>query len=298
MKIQYINKRFQAKSLELLERANNIIDDYQARGYDLTLRQLYYQLVARDIIPNSEKSYKKLGQLITNARDAGLVDWFAIIDRTRGISGLQTWDNPAQIVKAAIDSYRADKWENQEYRVFVWVEKEALSGVISSACGDEGIQVDYMACRGYMSASAIWRQAQKCARLSRQGQTPVVIHLGDHDPSGIDMTRDNIERLELYSGLRDGIDLQIVRLALNMDQVREYDPPPNPAKLQDSRAGNYVANYGYDSWELDSLDPDVLVDMIQEEILRWRDEDLWQEAVGAEDYDKMRLREMLEDFGE
>lgn len=78
----------------------------------------------------------------------------------------------------------------------------------------------------------------------------VILHLGDHDPSGIDMTRDISDRLELF-----GADVEVKRIALNWDQIDEFTPPPNPAKLSDSRAGAYIAEYGDESWELDALEP-------------------------------------------
>lgn len=289
-KIKYVETNFQQKTLELIELANTIIEDYQLRGYELTLRQLYYQLVARDLIPNNEKSYNRLGSVISSARDAGLVDWNAIVDRTRSRQGLQAWDNPGQIVEAAYRSFRIDKWENQDYRIFVWVEKEALAGVVSRACRDEDIQVDYVSCRGYMSASTIWREARGIERWVNMGKRPIIIHLGDHDPSGVDMTRDNLERIERYGRVTERVDFDFIRLALNMDQVRQYNPPPNPAKLSDSRAERYISEFGYESWELDALDPDVLVTMIRDKIESYRDVDEWNKALAQEDEHKATLK--------
>lgn len=276
-KIQYVEHNFQEKSLNLLKRADSIIVDYRRRGYDLTLRQLYYQLVARDLIPNNQKQYKKLGNLISNARDAGLVDWEAIVDRTRQRTGLGNWVDPSHFLLKQIQQFRIDKWEGQDHRVFVWVEKEALAGVISRACLKNNIQVDYVSCRGYMSSSTLWREARNLKWTARdENQHPVVIHLADHDPSGIDMSRDNVERLALYSELTHGRDFTFRRIALNWDQVEKYQPPPNPTKMSDSRAEGYVFEFGYDSWELDALDPDILVSMIEDTVDEYRDLDLWQ----------------------
>lgn len=310
MKVCYVDKNFRQDTLDLIDISNGIIEDYQARGYELTLRQLYYQLVSRDLIPNNEKSYNKLGSTISNARDAGLVDWDAIVDRTRSRDGLATWHNPGSIIKSAYRGFRIDKWQNQDCRVFVWVEKEALAGVIARACKDEDIQVDYVSCRGYMSASTIWREAQNLRYIAEGGQVPIVIHLGDHDPSGIDMTRDNIERLELYSGLyhsryyseyhpKEDIgeyEFSLQRIALNYDQVEQYNPPPNPAKLSDSRASGYVDKFGYQSWELDALDPDILVDMIQDKINGYKDFDKWEEMLNLENEYKAKLKYVSENW--
>ncbi len=297
MKIKYVNKNFKKDTLDLINLSNGIIDDYQSRGYELTLRQLYYQLVARDLIPNTEKSYSKLGTTISNARLAGLVDWLAIVDRTRARNQRTVWDNPAEIIDAVASEYRIDKWEGQEYRLFVWVEKEALAGVIRAACSPHSIQVDFLSCRGYMSQSTIWREGQNLASIYDNSQIPVILHLGDHDPSGVDMTRDNIERLASFSELIEGFSFHFRRIALNYDQVEEYNPPPNPTKMADTRAKDYIAKYGMSSWELDALDPDILVELIQDKIGDYQDMDLWEERVEIENKDRAALKLIADNWG-
>lgn len=317
MKIKYVNKNFRKSTLDLINLSNDIIDDYQARGYELTLRQLYYQLVARDLFPdnrryslvagkwhkdlvngskNAEPNYIWLGTTIGNAREAGLVDWYAIVDRTRARNRRQSWENPSEIIDTVANQYRVDKWKGQEYRLFVWVEKEALAGVIRTACTPHDIQVDFLSCRGYMSQSTIWREAQNLANVYDNGQIPVILHLGDHDPSGIDMTRDNIRRLSLFSDLYEGTHFHFMRIALNYNQVEEHNPPPDFAKLADTRAKDYIAKYGMHSWELDALDPDILVELIQDRIKDYQDMDLWQERVEIEGKDRMALREVADNW--
>lgn len=264
MKIAYIEHPFRESSLRKIELVNRIIEDYQKKGYSLTLRQVYYQLVARDIIPNNEKSYKNLGNLISDGRLAGLISWKAIEDRTRNIRGIQHWDSPAQIIEATAHSYSLDRWENQKYRIEVWVEKDALVGVVGKACG--ALDVDYFSCRGYVSQSEMWGAAQRLNRYTKRGQRTVIIHLGDHDPSGIDMSRDIQERLGLF-----GSSPIFHRVALNMDQIEEYDPPPNPAKLTDSRAKGYINMFGDDSWELDALKPEVIEKLIHDKVSQYMD---------------------------
>jgi hypothetical protein len=150
--------------------------------------------------------------------------------------------------------------------------------------------VDYFACRGYNSQSEQWRAGQRLARYVQKGQRPIIFHLGDHDPSGIDMTRDNTERLGLFAGTP----VMVVRLALNMDQVRHYNPPPNPAKLSDSRARDYVSKFGDESWELDALDPRVIQRLIRENVERIRNESIWQEALADEAADLDEIDIMIE----
>ena len=250
MKIQYKEIQFRGKSLALISEINDIINLYKSQGYDLTLRQVYYQLVAGGIIENNERSYKNVGNLVNDGRLAGLIDWDAIVDRTRNIRRKPHWGAPEEIIESSANQFNLDLWAGQENYVEVWVEKDALIGIISQICSKRDIP--HFSCRGYVSQSEMWSGAQRLAEQARYRDVHI-LHLGDHDPSGLDMTRDMGERLELF-----GADVQIHRLALNWDQIEEFNPPPNPAKLTDSRAKGYIARHGTSSWELDALKPETL----------------------------------------
>ncbi|MFC1410461.1 hypothetical protein ACEZCY_14465 [Streptacidiphilus sp. N1-12] len=269
MRIAYVPKKFSGPSLDMIAMAEEICRDYAVQGFDLTLRQLYYQFVARGHLANKQSEYKRLGSVVNDARLAGLIDWDHIVDRTRNLRGLSHWDNPESIIRSVAYGYRTELWANQPHRVEVWVEKDALVGVISRVASRH--DVDYFSCRGYTSQSELWSAARRLSRYEREGQKPVVIHLGDHDPSGVDMTRDIQERLELF-----GAHVDVRRIALNMDQVEQYNPPPNPAKLTDSRATGYIDLYGRSSWELDALEPTMLDRLIDADIARWRDDTQWE----------------------
>lgn len=275
-KICYKAKKFRGASLTMIATANAIIDEYAAQGFDLTLRQLYYQMVARGHIENSQRSYKNFGNVVDDGRLAGLIDWDRIVDRTRNLRANGHFKDPGHIMRAAVNSYRVNKWERQPYRVEVWIEKDALVGVIDPVCSR--LDVPFFACRGYTSQSEMWAAGQRLAAYQDQGQTPVILHLGDHDPSGVDMTRDIVDRLDLFMG-----GLPVNRLALNWDQVQSFNPPPNPAKIEDSRARAYIATYGLQSWELDALDPTTIAGLIENAVAGFRDESLWAEAVEEEE---------------
>jgi hypothetical protein len=161
-----------------------------------------------------------------------------------------------------------------------------LVGVIEGVCQE--LDVPYFACRGNPSQSEVWEAAHaRFARYLSVGRCDkvLVIYLGDHDPNGIDITRDITSRFEMFmSG--DGFDpsqVEVRRIALNLDQVRQYNPPPNPAKETDSRFQSYVREFGVtDSWELDALQPQVIVDLVRDEIGIERDEEQWDEAVAKQ----------------
>jgi hypothetical protein len=288
---RYRDIKFSEDNLAALGRANAIIAEYRAAGYQLTLRQLYYQHVARGMIENTIKSYNWLGDLISDGRVAGLVDWEGIVDRTRGLAGLATYDAPEQMIRAARAGYRRDLWEDQPVRPEVWVEKEALADVVERVCNN--LRVDFLACRGYVSQSELWRAGRRMAARVSRGQRSVVLHLGDHDPSGLDMTRDNRERLSLFAGVPVGV----VRLALNMDQVIQYAPPPNPAKVTDARFAKYQAEHGDSSWELDALNPPVIAEIIRTAVAAFRDNKRWDAALRAEVDDLKWLDDVVAEAG-
>jgi hypothetical protein len=299
--IAYVYKNFRADAESTIYQARQICEQYSAQGYDLTLRQLYYQFVSRDLIPNKQSEYNRLGSVINDARLAGLLDWDYIVDRTRNLRGPGTremphWENPGEIIDASARSYRLSKWANQPYRIEVWIEKDALVGVLEQACPREDIA--YFSCRGYPSQSEIWSAAQRLGEYIEAGQRVVILHLGDHDPSGIDMTRDIEDRLSMFIsqdlGLTDPTDSQfdynyevadhliIERIALNWNQIEQYNPPPNPAKLTDSRSRGYINRFGSSSWELDALEPTVLVNLIRNAVANYREIDKWNEIVNRE----------------
>lgn len=290
-RICYTPKNFSSASLRKIHLINGIISEYTAQGFDLTLRQLYYQMVSRDYIANNVREYKNLGVLVSDARLAGYIDWNSIVDRVRNLQRVPTWDDPSDIISSAAYSYRTDLWEDQDYRIEVWIEKNALIGVIDPICRE--LRVPFFACVGYTSQSEMWGAAQRIRGYIENDQIPIILHLGDHDPSGQDMTRDIQDRLDLFLSVdlaqrgQSYQGLEVDRLALNMDQIEQYNPPPNPTKFTDSRATAYIAEFGYDSWELDALDPTTIADIIEAAVMRYRDENKWQvnEAIEEEDRD-------------
>lgn len=289
-KIKYQEFNFRESTLAIIRKANEIIAEYQAQGFDLTLRQLYYQFVARDIIPNTQKSYKNLGGIVNDARLAGMIDWETIVDRTRELRSLSHWEDPSDIVDTCSRQFNIDRWKDQKYRPEVWIEKDALVGVFERVCQE--LDVPLFSCRGYTSQSEMWSGAQRLLRHRKQGQTPVIFHFGDHDPSGKDMSRDICDRLELFTGRQ----VKFERLALNMDQVDEYEPPPNPAKITDSRANAYIAQFGDESWELDALEPSVLETLVRDAIAEIVDEEKMEAATEEQERHRETLGLIAERF--
>ena len=296
-KIRYVDKRTSAPVMRIVEQADAIIDDYRAQGLTLTVRQLYYRFIALDLLPdepdpgerpwidkvynaahglqphtkNTDKNYKRIAGIVNDARLRGFLDWTAIQDRTRALRGMTHTDDAADLIDRIQYSLLLDLWEDQRNRVEVWVEKQALEEVIQQVANEW--DCNYFACRGYPSQSAIWRAAERFKRITRDGQNPVVLYLGDHDPSGLNIDEDLSNRFgNIY-----GVSVEFRRIALTMPQIEETGAPPNPAKLSDSRAARYIATYGTrDSWELDALEPAMMKQVIGDAIQEYLDPDQFE----------------------
>lgn len=309
-RVCYVPKKFNAEHRTVIDAANAICERYASEyGMTLTLRELYYQFVSENFIANTGKEYNRLQGIINDARLAGEFDWEHIIDRTRNRMERSHWDNPGTLLERAAKSYHVDMWKGQGVRPIVFVEKDAALGAIEGVCKQN--DVPYFSCRGYTSSSELWSAAQRIRWDIENGDRVVILHMGDHDPSGLDMTRDIRERLERFVwtdwlltwfpvGLRrqtvrdikqhmrdskgvQGEPLTVKRIALNLDQIEQYNPPPNPARASDARYQRYVEETGLDeSWELDALRPDIRANLVQDELDALRDDEKW-----AASYDLM-----------
>ena len=297
----------------MIDQINRILDEYQAQGFSLTLRQLFYQFVARGIMPNTHKTYTYLGATLRDGRLAGLIDWDAIEDRTRETHRWIAWADPAAMVRDAAEQYAEDPWIDHDVRLFVWIEKAALVNIVEGTCSDWS--VPYFAVRGYNSLSEMYATGKEFHRLIDAGIRPVVLYLGDHDPSGINMPRVAQQDLTMFANggidtdaLRElDIDLdlaqsaaeieeiEVCRVALNLDQVREHDLPPNYAKETDRRFPAYVEELGTrECWELDALEPTVIDRLLRKEIASFVDIRKWRKAKRKEQAN----RETLSSVGE
>lgn len=291
MKQRFKSVRFRSDSLERIRVCNEIILTYQEQGLRLTLRQLYYQLVSRNIIPNEEKSYKGLGKLVSDARLSGLMDWSAIEDRVRRPEAAAEFNGLSDLVEQACSVYRLPRWEGQTNYVELWVEKDALAGVLSPIA--RRFHVTLMVNRGYSSQSAMYESAARFThRSSPSTRTNHLLYLGDHDPSGEDMVRDVEDRLRMFGVKR----LLVTKVALTMAQIRKYNPPPNPAKVSDPRATKYIARHGDESWEVDALPPDVLTTIIVKHVKALVDQELVDDLIQQEERDKEVLRTAARDM--
>jgi len=288
MKEFYAGTKMGRDSLMLVARATAILEEYQLR---MTVRQLYYQLVAADLIPNSVKSYKRVVRIMRDARMSGILDWDWIEDRLRRPHVPSTWGSIQEIIRSAKQQFRLDRWKNQEAYIEVWVEKDALAGI----CGDVAAkwQVTLQVNRGYSSVSAMREAAHRFMAAAEDGRSPVLGYLGDHDPSGEDMVRDVRDRLATF-----GVEVEVQKLAIMSEDIVTYHLPPQPVKESDSRAGAFMAAHGDECVELDALRPDVLTKRIDDFVLEHLDRDLWDAVQREEDRQRDTVKIEMEKEGD
>lgn len=344
------NLHLSFKNKNRLDIINRIIEEYRREGYVLTLRQLYYQLVSRDIIPNKQSEYAKLSTLLTKGRMAGVVDWGAIEDRNRR-PYIPYWVNGINgAIQDTINQYRLNRQKDQKYYIELWVEKDALSGVLKKIT--EHYHIKLIVNKGYSSTSAMYDAYERVRDNLLEGKRVVILYLGDHDPSGLDMIRDINDRTKTFIGnseeikelwdnmypqdeeimqeLREGyywedeeyfsyefensngeIDkdmdfakcyahkfyddkVEVRPIGLTMEQIRQFAPPPNPAKVKDPRAKWYVKKFGQVSWEVDALNPETLHKLVRENVEGLIDIDKFNEKIKQEERDKQKIKKLTE----
>lgn len=312
----YVDRKFVPSSVQLIGQMNDIVENYISQGFRLTIRQLYYQLVTKNVVPNTEKSYKRVCSIANDARLAGVMDWDAIEDRMRAFVRRSRWNSAQEILDASASSFHMDMWKDQNWRVFVIVEKDALAGVLEGPC--HKYDVPLLAARGYPSASVLREFAISDllpalgydSRFHRLDDAPkkgfkqkfMLLHLGDHDPSGLDMSRDLTNRLGLFCGMNDGLpNLFFRRIALNRDQVDENNLAPNPTKMTDARSAKYREEHGESSWELDAMEPTQLASLVEEhieEFIEGQRSGVWARRKLQIEQIRKRISKVAEDFRE
>lgn len=313
-----------------------VVEYYEEIGINLTNRQLYYQLVGKDLIPNAQEVYKKICKIITDLRYAGIVDWETIEDKAREPKRKAQWNSIADIVESAVKQFRLPRWKDQETYIEMYCEKEAGINVLNPICEKYHIYFGFN--KGYSSAAALYDLAKRLSVQIDNGKKVKLLYFGDHDPSGLDMVRDIKERVGefLDGGVMDNdalINLEnefyenevqnesgdyhlyqyeeewkplfmeewlpeqitdrefkIIPVSLTMDQIKQFNPPPNPAKITDPRASWYIKEFGKVSWELDAIDAIELRKIAEEEILKHIDIDLYEEVKSNENLMKSKLR--------
>lgn len=261
---------------EVVEAALEVFKQYDTA---LTLRQLYYRLVSKQLFANTINSYKRLSRIMVKAREEGDVPINCLEDRSRRILGRgdTSYVSAQDFLKRRLASlkesykdYKLPMWDIQPNYILVSLEKDALSRLVSDIANQYAVRT--FPTRGYPSFTYVQRMA-RYMRNRLKGKPTVVLYFGDFDPSGVDIERDLSERLTKY----DAGNFMVYRVALTKDQIVKYSLPPMPVKKSDARSDNFVASYGNESVELDALDPNTLKLMVAQSIASYIDLNKWKE---------------------
>jgi hypothetical protein len=275
---------------DLVNAVNEVLAGYSVQ---LTLRQVYYRLVAAGLIANTRSQYNSLSSQLVKAREKGDVDDSRFTDRSRRIDDA-SFDSPNDFIEACRRTLRQKYirrfWDSQPIYCEVWIEKDALSQVLAEAVYP--VNTIVAPSRGYSSYTYLVETASRISRHSGDGKPTVILHFADHDPSGFDMSRDLQARLTKYCGQRE---VEVRRIALIHDQVIGYDLIPNPVKKTDRRSSGYVSQYGDQCWELDAIEPDQLIWIFRTAVESLiEDKDAWQAIKEQDRVERKALIEQIE----
>jgi hypothetical protein len=260
-----------------------IRDIFVEQNPKLTVRQIYYALTVRGVIPKTENGYHQVCYHLRVMRERDFIPYWWIADNTRYHLKPQTDRGLVAAVERWQESYRRDLWANQPDYVEIWVEKDALAGVISPVTQEYDVPL-YVA-RGYSSMTFLYDAA---ASLKNIGKPAYIYHFGDYDPSGVDAANKIKEGL-----LRYGANIHFERIAVTPEQIVAFNLPTRETKQTDPRA----KKWGHKpSVELDALSAPVLRELVGRCIKRHVDTALLATTLLAEQLERNTLEEMVKNF--
>jgi len=280
---------------EIVDAALDIFQQYDTA---ITLRQLYYRLVSRLLIPNTINSYKRLSRIMVKAREDGDVPINCLEDRSRRVLGRGDlgYNSAEEYLKKKIttlqDSWKSftmPMWDDQPKNVMISLEKDALSRLVSREANRFSVRT--FPTRGYPSFSFV-QEMSRYITNQLGGKPTVVLYFGDFDPSGVDIERDLSERLERYGAKS----FTVQRIALTADQIKKYRLPPMPVKRSDARADSFLEEHGDKAVELDALDPNLLQTTVRKAVVKNINMRKWNARVRKTEELQRWIRDKLDDM--
>lgn len=272
----------------ILPAARRVVLSYKETG--VTLRQLFYRLVAAEMLPNTAQSYGSLSEWTAKARrEEGFP---ALIDNVRSVERPHLWDDAAEAADWLLERYMEPRASTQEWNIYVGVEKNGLKAQLFQWFAPLGLPV--LALGGYSSQTLADEVATE---IREDGRPAVMIYAGDFDADGVDIPRDFRERVGCFE--------EVERVALTPEQIEELRLPPQPGKWSSSRARAFAEEhaelfesvYGFDlvQIELDAIPPDTLRSVYREGIDEYFDIELWRERVEHEKGERAKIAALIED---
>lgn len=268
------------RSLDLIEAMYTAADAAQP----ITGRGIGYKLFTAGLIPSMARiEMQRVYRLLKQARERGDIPWEWIVDETRMIERVSTWDNPDQYARCVAQSYRRDFWNQQPVRVEVWSEKGTVRGVLQVVL--DCFAVGFRVMHGFSSATSVHDVAQ-----DDDGRPLIALYVGDFDPSVLFMSEVDLPtRLSEYGGLH----VEMKRVALKPDQLADLPSFPATDKLKDPRYKWFRERHGAQCWELDAMDPRDLRDCVEKSIKEFIEPVAWSRCEIVNQAERESLKTIL-----
>lgn len=285
----------------IVDATRNVLTQYDM---PLTLRQLYYRLVSSQLFENTFRNYKNLGRILVMAREQGHIDDSKFEDRARYSSRSDYgFASPEEYLKNADDYFMNCEqtsnflWAHQPRYVEVWVEKDALRTLVEQITRRYRIRLNIG--RGYASYTFVKDAAKRIEEAldNNPEREPIILYLGDHDPSGVNIQDDLRKRIMRYSQSVLPEDMKIIRVAITPKQIEQYQLPTAPVRTNhqgiptDPRANEFLKVHGNATVELDAIDPPELQKLIDLSIRACINTGPWNEAVDQIESERATLKE-------
>ena len=226
--------------------------------FPMTCRQVFYAMVSRGWIEKKESEYKNVVcRLLAIMRRDGTLPYYMIADSTRWMRKPTTYNNLGDFLKITAETYRRSVWADIPHYVEVWLEKEALAGVLYEET--EKWDVPLMVTRGYPSISFLYEAAMS---IKNTGKPTTIYYFGDRDPSGVDIPRVVEKELRKFLPIEQTFNFSIE--AVTERQIIEMNLQTRPTKKSDARSKNFTGG----SIEVDAIPPNDLRELVQKCITR------------------------------
>lgn len=266
----------------LVSDVRNILEDNSDIA-PLTLRQIFYMLVSGYEFDKTEKSYKRLCETMNKARRAQWISMDDIRDDGLRREDPESWKDENQIIstfKSYADRFRLQRQADQPEHLIVWCEAGGMLPQLANYCDEYGVPV--MSSGGFDSVTTKHNFAQEAA----EHDTVRILHIGDHDPSGVHMYSSLDEDLSAFVDYYGG-DIYVDRIAVTPDQVDELNLPTAPPKATDNRS--FVGR----TTQAEAIPPRRLRDIVKQEIISRMDMDIYQDTLETENEIRQSLSERL-----
>ena len=250
----------------------------------VSVRQIFYNLTTQNIVDKTKNGYEQVVSISGKMREDGELPFSWVADATRWMRKPDTHDTLMDALEITKETYRKNLWANQSVNVEIWIEKEALSGVVYPITARWDVPL--MPTKGYPSKTFLYTSAEDL----RMDKTNYIYMLSDYDPSGVDLSRNTEATLRRYAD--DDCDITFERIAVTESQINEWELPSRPTKKSDARAKSFTG----ESVDLDAIPPDELRNLVSDSITQHIDDDNYQQLCEIESAERESLEVFMDSY--